>query len=229
MFSGARMSINAAVPDAGLIGSWSPGIGDPTVAGWATTFLHLATVVQTWRVMRRIDPVSFEWTVWRLLLVCMFALGINKQLDLQTAFTEVGWILAHKQGWYDDRQEVQKMFIAGLCGAAAAGCVAIAVAAYHMPPSTRLALCGIVFLTTFVLVRASSFHHVDILLNTRTIGLKVNWILENGGILLVTLAAGLRLARASASERAANAHLPDVPGVNSPSDSRTVQPLRPGA
>jgi hypothetical protein len=229
MFSGVRMYINATVPDAGLIGSWSPGIGDPTVAGWTTTFLYFATVVQIWRVMRRIDPVSFEWTVWRLLLVCMFALGVNKQLDLQTAFTEVGRILAHKQGWYDDRQEVQKMFIAGLCGAAAAGCVAIAVVAYHMPPSTRLALCGIVGLTAFVLIRASSFHHVDILLSTRTIGFKVNWILENGGILLVMLAGSLRLARASASERAANAHLPDVPHVNSPSDSRPVQPLRPGA
>jgi hypothetical protein len=155
--------------------------------------------------------------------------GARMSINTAAPDAEVGRILAHKQGWYDDRQEVQKMFIAGLCGAAAAGCVAIAVAAYHMPPSTRLALCGIVVLTAFVLIRASSFHQVDILLNTRTIGLKVNWILENGGILLVTLAAGLRLARASASERAANAHLPDVPSVNSPSDSRAVRPLRPGA
>jgi hypothetical protein len=190
----------ATVRDAGLIGSWSPGIGDPTVAGWATTFLYFAAVVQIWRVTRRIDPVSLEWTVWRLLMVCMFALGVNKQLDLQTAFTEMGRILAHKQGWYADRREVQKMFIAGLCVAAAAGCVVVAVVARDMPPSTRLALCGIVVLTVFVLIRASSFHHVDILLNTRTIGLKVNWILENGGILLVMLAASLRSARVCVRE-----------------------------
>jgi hypothetical protein len=201
MFSRVRIYINATVPDAGLIGSWSPGIGDPTVAGWATTFLYFATVIQIWRVMRRIDSVSFECTVWRLLLVCRLALGVNKQLDLQTAFTEIGRIVAHKQGWYDDRQEVQKMFIAGLCVAAAAGCVAIAAVAHHMPRSTRLALCGIVVLTAFVLIRASSFNHVDILLSARTIGLKVNWILENGGILLVMLGGSLRLARASASER----------------------------
>jgi hypothetical protein len=131
------MYINATVPDAGLIGSWSPGIGDPTVAGWATTFLYFATVVQIWRVMRRIDSASFEYTVWWLLLVCMFALGVNKQLDLQTALTEIGRIVAHKQGWYDDRQEVQKMFIAGLCGAAAAGCVARSSSVIARPNSAR--------------------------------------------------------------------------------------------
>jgi hypothetical protein len=202
LFPGVRMYINAVIPDAGLIGSWSPVVGDPTVAGLATTFLYFVTVVQVWRVMRQIESVSFECTVWRLLLVCIFALGVNKQLDLQTAFTEIGRIVTHKQGWYDDGQEVQKMFIASLCEAAAAGCVAIAVVAHHMPPSTRPAPCGIVVLTAFVLIRASSFHHVDILLSTRTIGLKVNWIIENGGILLLMLAGSLRLARASASERA---------------------------
>jgi hypothetical protein len=31
--------------------------------------------------------------VWETLLVCMLALGINKQLDLQTALTESGRIL----------------------------------------------------------------------------------------------------------------------------------------
>jgi hypothetical protein len=191
------MYLAVTIPEPGWIGSWSPGIGDPTVAGWITTCLYFATVGQMWRVMRRID----EWTVWRLLLVCMLALGINKQLDLQTALTEAGRILAHKQGWYEARGEVQKMFIAFLCGAAVSGCIAIAVMASHMPGATRLALCGLVVLTAFVLIRAASFHHVDVLLGTSTLGLKVNWILEIGGILLVLLAGILRLAGTSATRK----------------------------
>ena len=39
--------------------------------------------------------------------------------------------------WYDNRREVQKMFIAVLSGAAAAGCIAIAVVTHYMPRSTR--------------------------------------------------------------------------------------------
>jgi hypothetical protein len=206
------MYISVTLPQAGWIGSWSPGIGDPTVGGWVTTFLYFATVVQVWRVAQRIDRSSFEWTVWWLLLVCMLALGINKQLDLQTAFTEAGRILAHKQGWYEDRGEIQKMFIAALCGAAVVGCCAIAVTAYHMPGSTRLALCGLVVLTAFVLIRAASFHHVDILLNTRAIGLKFNWIFEIGGILLVLLASSLRLAGAAIAGNTLKNSLTDIRG-----------------
>jgi hypothetical protein len=205
------MYLAVTLPEPGWVGSWSPGIGDPTVAGWLTTFLYFATVVQMWRVMRRIDRTSYEWTAWRLLLVCMLALGINKQLDLQTALTEAGRILAYKQGWYEGRAEVQKMFIAFLCGAAVSGCIAIAVMASHMPGATRLALCGLVVLTAFVLIRAASFHHVDVLLGMSTLGLKVNWILEIGGILLVLLAGILRLAGTSAarrSGRADDAHVP---------------------
>jgi hypothetical protein len=209
------MHASVTLPEPGWVGSWSPGIGDPTIGGWITTFLYFATVVQMWRVMRRIDRTSFEWAVWRLLLVCMLALGINKQLDLQTAFTEAGRILAHDQGWYDNRWEVQKLFIAALCGAAVAGCIAIAVMAYFLPRSARLALCGLVVLTAFVLIRASSFHHVDILLGMQTMGLRFNWILEIGGILLVLFAGSWRLAARPAVRHngaAKDAHLPTLSG-----------------
>jgi hypothetical protein len=42
------------------------------------------------------------------------ALGINKQLDLQTALTELGRVLAYDQGWYEERQTVQVWFIVGV-------------------------------------------------------------------------------------------------------------------
>jgi hypothetical protein len=150
-----------------------------------------------WRVRERIDRVSFECRAWQALLVCMLALGINKQLDLQTALTETGRMLAFHQGWYEEHREVEKLFIASLRLAAIAGCVAAPMVAYYMPRSTRLALCGLIVLTAFALIRASSFHHVDILLNTGTIGLKLNWILEIGGILLVLLARRSRLVSPS--------------------------------
>jgi hypothetical protein len=53
----------------------------------------------------------------------LFALGINKQLDLQTALTELGRVLALSQGWYEQRQVVQFWFIAAL----AATCLLLAL------------------------------------------------------------------------------------------------------
>jgi hypothetical protein len=46
------------------------------------------------------------------------ALGVNKQLDLQSALTELGRILATDGGWYDSRHRVQRVFILAVGSAA---------------------------------------------------------------------------------------------------------------
>ncbi|MGZ3385949.1 MAG: hypothetical protein ACXWNF_13305, partial [Isosphaeraceae bacterium] len=51
------------------------------------------------------------------------------------------------------------------------------------------ALLGTVFLYVFVLIRASSIHHVDVMLRWRFLGWTWNWILELGGIVVVGLGA----------------------------------------
>ena len=44
----------------------------------------------------------------------MAALCINKQLDLQSLFTDIGRVIAWKQGWYQERREFQKWFVLGV-------------------------------------------------------------------------------------------------------------------
>ena len=41
----------------------------------------------------------------------------------------------------------------------------------------------------FILIRAASFHHVDRMLGEQVMCLKMNWILELGGISLILLGA----------------------------------------
>jgi hypothetical protein len=58
-----------------------------------------------------------------------------------------------------------------------------------------VALLGTVFLYVFVLARASSIHHVDAMLRWTWQGWTWNWILELGGIAVVTLGAWLARRR----------------------------------
>jgi hypothetical protein len=51
------------------------------------------------------------------------------------------------------------------------------------------ALVGLGFVCVFVVVRAASFHHVDILLGSEVLGIRLNWALEVPGPLLVVLVA----------------------------------------
>jgi len=48
---------------------------------------------------------------------------------------------------------------------------------------------GLVLLLTFIVVRAISFHHVDLFLRFRVGGVKMNWFLELSGIAMIALAA----------------------------------------
>jgi hypothetical protein len=50
-------------------------------------------------------------------------------------------------------------------------------------------LLGLSSLITFIVIRAASFHHVDVLLRSQLLGIRVNWILELGGIALIALSA----------------------------------------
>ncbi len=130
-----------------------------------------------------------EVRLWQLLTVGLVLLGINKQLDLQSALTELGRYLAHQQGWYEARRVVQFAFILVVLGVAMIVAVPLLLASLRMPGPTRLAVCGALFLGAFVVVRAASFHHVDELIGTAIMGLRWNWALEMGGLLVILAGA----------------------------------------
>jgi hypothetical protein len=183
-------------------GRWHPGIGDPTIMGWVTVVAYLVAAffcqrafvtsrygADKLRAINASEAQNQRQLAWFWLGACalMALLGLNKQLDLQTLFTEVGRDLAHSQGWYEQRRKYQALFIIaiGIVGTAAAF-----GAAYLLRRVARrivLALGGLSALVVFIVVRAASFHHVDILLRSGPI--RLNWLLELGGIALVAFAA----------------------------------------
>ena len=156
-------------------GHWVPGIGDPTVGGWVTVAAYFAASLACFLMHRRSRSVAVASGIWGVLSLALLFLAINKQLDLQTLLTVAGRSVAKSQGWYEQRRSVQSAFIASL-GAAGFLCVgAVAYALRRAPRSAWLALCGLMFLGGFVLIRAASFHHVDSLLGFRLVGLRLNW------------------------------------------------------
>lgn len=64
---------------------------------------------------------SRERLFWLIVLVLSLALGLNKQLDLQSNFTSFFREMARAQGWYGSRRTVQAFFIAALAGGMLAG------------------------------------------------------------------------------------------------------------
>ncbi|MCF6287358.1 MAG: hypothetical protein L3K26_19580, partial [Candidatus Hydrogenedentes bacterium] len=165
-------------------GRWQPGIGDPTPMGWATTLCYFVAALlcfrATWQAYR-IPPAKLggrAMVFWAICGLLMLFLCVNKQLDLQSLFTQIGRDWSKADGWYEGRLTVQKWFIRGMAGV---GLLGIVLAAWFIRGASLayyFAVVGMVFTGCFVIVRAASMHHVDVLLGYQVAGVKMNWVFE---------------------------------------------------
>ncbi len=174
---------------------WRPGIGDPTFMGWLTVVAYAVTALTAWLAARRAKrapgTVGGSHLTWFLLTWMMAVLCLNKQLDLQSLFTDIGRMISYHQGWYQERREYQKWFVLALLGGSALTSLFLLVRFHQFWRRHFLLSTGLVFLLSFIIVRAISFHHVHVLLKSTFAGVRLNGFLELAGIALIWLAAFL--------------------------------------
>ena len=171
---------------------WRPGIGDPTVAGWITVCLYFVTAglaIYLSKRGTRNHRFAPEGRFWFAIGTIFGFLGLNKQLDLQSAITEIGRILLRLVGWYEYRIVVQLLFVSVFASLLLVCLYYAARAAREFSSRTRIAMFGIVILAFFIAVRAASFHHVDSILGLKWSAVRLNNLLEIGGIVLVLTGA----------------------------------------
>ena len=174
--------------------TWTPTIGDPSIIGWLTVVLYFLCFAWSCRVYLCANslftqPIQRQKNLWLLITITILALGINKQLDLQSLLTQIGKYFAYHNDWYDQRRHYQRLFITSIL---ALSIIAMATLFFVYKPVLRkhyIAIFGLCFLLAFVVIRASSFHNVDELLTADFQGIRFNWAMEISGIFLVSLNA----------------------------------------
>jgi hypothetical protein len=187
----------------GSDGRWHPGIGDPTVMGWVTVAAYALASFFAFQALRasrlgaqKLSAVAPEEAnnqkrlsqLWGLVTLAMVLLGINKQLDLQSLFTEIMRDMARSQGWYQERRKLQVLFILCVAGLGAMGTGALAYVMRKVMWRVTGAIVGLGLIVSFVVIRAASFHNVDILLSSGG-PFRLNWVFELGGISLIIFSA----------------------------------------
>ena len=104
------------------------------------------------------------------------------------------------QGWYQDRGSFQVGVIIGLgTGSLLLGVFFLWFLRNDLKRNI-LALSGLVVVFGFVLIRAVGFHDMDALIGTRIGSIRMNWILELSGLVLIILNAIILLRRHSKPE-----------------------------
>jgi hypothetical protein len=172
---------------------WTPGIGDPTAMGWVTVLAYAGAAVLCALCARADRGDASRTRFWWVLAALLALLAINKQLDLQSWLTQFAKDLAFSQGWYERRRVVQVAFIGVIALVGLAGQFWLYRLFRRHGREVRWAVLGLVFLSVFVVMRAASFHHVDLLLRAELAGVRINWLLELGGLGCIAAAAALRL------------------------------------
>ncbi|MBK8988856.1 MAG: hypothetical protein IPM39_22735 [Chloroflexi bacterium] len=176
--------------------------GDPTLLGWLTTAVYLLTAVLCFlcalsvrQIFPNTDPRP-HGLIWAGLALALLFLGLNKQLDLQTWFTSTIKGIAWEQGWYEYGQRAQVLFLLVF---AAVGLVVVVVIGWSVRRYWRnyiFLLLGLVAILRFVGVRIASFYGIYLPeLSRFTGGIRINWLLELIGALLIAAAALVNLRR----------------------------------
>ena len=172
---------------------WRPQIGDPSFMGWLTVAAYALAAFTAWLAARRAGRApglaGGSRGMWLLVTALMVFLCLNKQLDLQSLFTDIGRAISWKQGWYQQRREFQKWFVRGVLAASFCTTAFLVFRYRGFWRKHFLLSTGLAFLLSFIVIRAISFHHVDVLLKASVAGVKINWFLELTGIALIWLAA----------------------------------------
>jgi len=175
--------------------NWHPQIGDPSAMGWLTVILYFCSAILSFKVATS-APIIFSAEInvkqkcfWMIVAFILLFLGINKQLDLQSLLTAIGKFYAHRDGWYEHRRNIQIFGIISILTLALIGMGIFALKMRAILKTNWLAIVGLVFLLAFVMIRATSFHHMDILINTTVFGIRMNWVLELLGLFTIGLSA----------------------------------------
>jgi hypothetical protein len=166
--------------------------------GWLTVASYALAAWLCWRALTLREGMGdSERSVWRALCPTMVALGLNKQLDLQSALTEVGRMTLRSLDLYAYKQVTQLSLIASVAIAGLIVTAWLLRRAQKAPRATQIALYGFASVVVFVGIRAASFHHIDRLIGLDPGGIRLNWVFELGGLSVLCLGAYFRSSSSS--------------------------------
>lgn len=167
---------------------WKPL--DPAIYRLIAATAYAAAAVACWRAHSPAAPD--EQRAWGALSLVMAALVAIELFDLQNILTVTGRNLAKAEGWYVDRRIAQWLTIGAVAAVGSIGALVLFRARRTMSRSLRAAIAAAGLLFMFMLIRATSLHVVDVLINSRLVGVRVDHALELSGIAIVTICSFMR-------------------------------------
>lgn len=137
--------------------------GDHSFFGWMTVLAYFLTSIRL-GIKTRLAWLSKDNVIfWICFTLLIIFLGFNKQLDLQSNFTEMMRDMAKEHGWYEQRRPLQFMFVAIMAMSLPILVLLVRTSLANSWRRYKIMWLGILLLLVFIVIRAASFHHVDLI------------------------------------------------------------------
>jgi hypothetical protein len=173
-----------------------------TALGWTTFALYMIAALLSFRAAASVrsqssavrSQQSFETgRVWVWLGVILAALGLNKQLDLQTLLIGLGRQIAGAEDLSASHAGLHVLFFLAFALALAALFIAVrlrfSAAVGRFARRLPLTAVGCVLVCAYIVIRAASITRVDLMLGFDLERIPFLWLLEAGGLLLIIVQA----------------------------------------
>lgn len=173
------------------VAGWRQIWGDPLLSGT----IFVASYVVAAAFIFRVAPQATgrERWLWRLCGFFFLFQALNTPLDLHAFPGAFGRCLAHAQGWYDNRQQIQVAFLIGLAiGAALLFLLTLAVF-YRNMLNNLLLVSGVVITLGITLIKGINYHGTEVILGGGSGPFRWADLIEYSGIAIALLAALKRM------------------------------------
>jgi hypothetical protein len=179
--------------------AWAPAFGDHDLYGYVMTVVHLVAAGLAVKVAIQgpflSDARRAERWLWAIGATGLVALAINKQLDLQSMILAAARCVARGQGWYENRRAYQTEVILGMTIAAAVIVPVVLLLLRKAFVGNLAFVLSMSALVAFVLLRAISFHHLDVVFGTDVLSFRLHRLIEVTALTVVILVAVVRLRK----------------------------------
>ena len=170
-------------------------IGDQYISSWLNTVIYgcsLVVAILKWKSLKHSQAPLKEQYFWLFIIFILSALGINKQLNLQTLFINIGRHIAQYEGWMEKRRLFQAWFAYALSGIVICAAAIIIVSARKLWRYNSLALVGLSILCLYTVMRTTSICNIGFVSDSSSEGeFRITDIIEFFGILGIFMNAAI--------------------------------------
>lgn len=191
-----------------FIDRWLSRSGDTTFWSWMITALYVLVIILAFRYLKKIRSDRDYHMLWLAISIFLLAMGINKQLDIQTLFLMSGRYTFFKLGLWRYGRTAIKILALLIFGGTAFAILWVFIRTRPVLHRAKSAVAGVLILIFFALIRAGSMLGIRDILIIQYIIWHIH-ALELLGLLLILLSLAMNFRSIKKGSPVLPSELPD--------------------